>query len=438
MEVTLTNIPRIYTAVAEIMSCWVFFVILKRKINLKKIFLLSIGAMVLELAYVMISNGMPMLFFPFHIIFIFLMMFLYMYLTLDLSRMTVFYYTMKAFLWAELMASFEWQLVYYFHWFEVFSKMILTICTLIIYFVGYIIIWFIEKKLTNEQAFREISLQETFVAVLIVGISFILSNISFFSGDTLFSGSSLFDMFNIRTIFDLMGVVALYAFQSKVAEVEMKADLMEMSRFVQTQYDKYRNYQDSIDFINMKYHDLMHQMSDLREQISPEKKSILINNIESELKEYNPFFETGNPVLDALLDSKRAICRKENITMTVVTDGKLLGFMHVSDICSIFGNALDNAIESVIMIPDKQKRLIHIEVTLQKNFLLIIFENACEQAVTITNGIPKTMKKDKLNHGLGTRSIQYTVQKYKGSAIFSMKDQWFLLRILIPLNQKLE
>jgi sensor histidine kinase regulating citrate/malate metabolism len=43
--------------------------------------------------------------------------------------------------------------------------------------------------------------------------------------------------------------------------------------------------------------------------------------------------------------------------MTSVADGSLLDFMNVVDICSIFGNALDNAIESVLRIDDRKKGL---------------------------------------------------------------------------------
>ncbi|MFR7377939.1 MAG: GHKL domain-containing protein [Oliverpabstia sp.] len=48
-------------------------------------------------------------------------------------------------------------------------------------------------------------------------------------------------------------------------------------------------------------------------------------------------------------------CRKNHIQITCVADGKLLDFIHVTDLCSIFGNALDNAIEHVIMIPEAEK-----------------------------------------------------------------------------------
>lgn len=300
MEAALMNIPRIYTIIAEIMSCWVFFFLLKRKISAKKTILLTVLIIVAEIIYVKISEGMPMFFWPFHIVIIFLFMFIYMYFTIELSKITICYYTMKAFVIAEFVASLEWQLAYYFKWTAYFTELGQALIMLVIYFICYAMIWLIEKKLNGDHVFREVSIQEVFIAAFIVITVFLLSNISFFKGNTLFSGSNLFDMFNIRTIFDLTGVVILYAFQSRIAEVETKADLAEMNRLVQNQYDKYRNYQNSIDLINMKYHDLTHQIQNLREQISNEQKSLLIDNIETELKEYSLFFETGNQVLNAM------------------------------------------------------------------------------------------------------------------------------------------
>ena len=56
--------------------------------------------------------------------------------------------------------------------------------------------------------------------------------------------------------------------------------------------------------------------------------------------------------------------------------------MHVTDICSIFGNALDNAIEHVSLIPDPEKRLIHLTVSAQKGFVFIKIENYCEAEIS--------------------------------------------------------
>lgn len=52
--------------------------------------------------------------------------------------------------------------------------------------------------------------------------------------------------------------------------------------------------------------------------------------------------------------------------------------MDVMDISALFGNALDNAIESVKKIPDREKRLIHVAVAKQKGFLRIRVENCYE------------------------------------------------------------
>ena len=50
----------------------------------------------------------------------------------------------------------------------------------------------------------------------------------------------------------------------------------------------------------------------------------------------------------------------------------------------------------------------------------------------MTNGWPVTTKADKDYHGFGLKSIQYSVEKYKGSVVVDTKDNWFDLKILLP------
>ena len=117
-----------------------------------------------------------------------------------------------------------------------------------------------------------------------------------------------------------------------------------------------------------------------------------------------------------------------------MADGTLLDFMAEMDISALFGNVLDNAIESVEKLDDKEKRLIHLSVAKQKNFLRIRSENYTEEKITFKNGMPVTTKKDKRFHGFGMKSIQSTVRKYGGSVTAGVRDNWFELRILIPLK----
>lgn len=103
------------------------------------------------------------------------------------------------------------------------------------------------------------------------------------------------------------------------------------------------------------------------------------------------------------------------------------------DICSIFGNALDNAIECELKIPEKEKRLIHVTVSQQRNSLMIRVENYYEGELKAKEGIFATTKKEKQFHGYGLKSIRYTANKYDGAVDIDTKGNWFDLKILIPM-----
>ena len=107
--------------------------------------------------------------------------------------------------------------------------------------------------------------------------------------------------------------------------------------------------------------------------------------------------------------------------------------MHPMDISALFGNALDNAIESVCKIADPDKRLIHVSVARQKNFLRIRIENCFEGDIQFENGMPVTKKQGQGIHGYGTKSIRKIAERYNGSMTIDTKDHWFELRVLIPL-----
>lgn len=90
MEDLSVNIPRVYTIVAEVMSCWVYFIIYKRKISIGKIVLLTGCVGLAELLYAQASAILSSWFWPIHMFFLFSFMFGYMYCVIDRSALTVF------------------------------------------------------------------------------------------------------------------------------------------------------------------------------------------------------------------------------------------------------------------------------------------------------------------------------------------------------------
>ena len=280
-----------------------------------------------------------------------------------------------------------------------------------------------------------ISPKELFSAQLIAIAVFAVSNLSFLTSNTPFSGTYSFEIGNIRTLVDIGGIAILYAHLIQCGELRVKKELEAVQNVLQNQYVQYKQSRESIDLINYKYHDLKHQIAVLRSEEDPKKREEFLNRMEEEIRQYEAQNKTGNKVLDTVLTTKSLYCNKHGIIFTCVADGTLLDFMDVMDICSIFGNALDNAIECEMKIPEKEKRLIHVTVSRQKSFLILRFENYYEEELQYKEGSLITTKKEKSSHGYGLKSIKYTVNKYEGAVSIDTKDHWFDLKILIPMKE---
>ena len=133
----------------------------------------------------------------------------------------------------------------------------------------------------------------------------------------------------------------------------------------------------------------------LRKENDQKKKEEWLDSIESEIDSYRLSADTGNSVLDAVIEDKMLNIRKYNIEFTYVVNGSLLEFMHVTDICSIFGNGLDNAIEAEILEQDEEKRIIHLTVAAKRKMVCITMENYISHPETIASEHLESKKSDK-------------------------------------------
>lgn len=431
MNTVYQDIPRIYTAIAEWLACLTYCIVLKRRVKNEDFILTSSLALIVQSMFLVLTKGLPVAFWIPCMLIAVGFMYAYMRFTCDDTRNVIGYYCARAFLLAELAASLEWQLACFFGS-RTNSIVIQVLILLAVY--GLVFTWahYMEVSITRGVFQLEINTHELWAAVLIAVFVFAFSNLSFVFSNTPFSAGLAADIFYVRTLVDIAGIMILYVYQSRICELLAEKELRNIHSMLKAQYDKYRNYQTTFDVINMKYHDLKHQIAGLRAEMSDEERKKWIDSLEQELESYSPELETGNSVLDTLIAGKMMNCRANNIKITCVADGDILDFMHVADICTIFGNSLDNAIESVTMIEDPEKRLIHLTISQKKNFVLIQINNYCENHITMKNGYPVTTKADKADHGFGLKSIRYTVEKYHGTLTFDLKDNWFELKMLIP------
>ena len=93
--------------------------------------------------------------------------------------------------------------------------------------------------------------------------------------------------------------------------------------------------------------------------------------MEKTINLYDSTVKTGNEVLDTILTAKSLSCTKNGISLSCVADGKQLSFMKDEELYSLFGNALDNAIEAVMKIERAEERIIGLNLYTVGNFIAL-------------------------------------------------------------------
>lgn len=436
-EFLLPDIPRAITALAEWLACLLCILEMKQRFSGFKLAAVSGMVFMVQLGFLTWTAGLDGLLWIICMAAASGMMYLFIFLCCDMGAKDVGYYCVRAFVVAEFAASLEWQLDCFFYfsmgfrniWFRVF---LLAAVFVFVYFIMFVI----GRKFSGHEDQLCVTNKELFSCIIIGLAVFSISNIGFISSNTPFGGQYATEIFNVRTLIDLGGLAILHAYHVQRIDLRRKYELEGMRSILHNQYVQYQQSQEAMDIINYKYHDLKHHIIALRAEENAERRNEYLDRMEEEIRKFEGQNRTGNKVLDTLLTSKNLYCIKNEISMTCVVDGKLFDFMEVMDICSIFGNALDNAIECEKKMAEKAKRLIHVTAFSQKNFLIIRFENYCEGELLFDENLPVTTKKEAEFHGYGLKSIRYTARKYGGEVDASVQDNWFVLKILIPLKMQ--
>lgn len=101
------------------------------------------------------------------------------------------------------------------------------------------------------------------------------------------------------------------------------------------------------------------------------------------------------------------------------------------DIYTLFGNALDNAIEANRKIENAKNRWISVQIQRKKGIILIELINPYQGTVDFDESrMPVTSKADRESHGFGTKSIRSIIEKYDGQMIIKTEGQKYLIRMI--------
>lgn len=229
------------------------------------------------------------------------------------------------------------------------------------------------------------------------------------------------------TICFLCQLVTLAGYvERESAESERLAEL-EMERMLEAQQRQFDVKMQSIEAVNRKYHDMKNLLLYLKKgrPDQPEIKRLM-----QEIEPYEALISTGNEAVDIVLSEKMQICQQEAIDCMPYVDGKMLSFLRPLDICTILGNALDNAIESCRKIEAPEGRQISIKTNRKGDNVVLVIRNTYDVMPKLSGDLPESTKADKENHGFGLKSIRYIVRKYGGELGCKVDGQEFVLTLL--------
>ena len=427
------NTPGYYYAIAYALSVFVITCTNERKIGRWKLAVVSCAQFALLLFFMTVTDGVRQELFVPSMLLIVLLLLGYIYICNDFSLREAGFYFVKAFINGEFAASLCWQIYYYLRYVRgIQGELLKWVELILVYAVIFTILALMELNLKKDLEELHITRRELLVVIIIAASVFAMSNLSYLDQNGLFSGTFVMDIFIIRTLVDLSGIAVLYAYHVQVKEIQIRFEKETLHNIMEMQYKNYQLSKENIDMVNRKYHDLKHQINLLKTQAYVGKSTSYLEKMEREIRVYETQNKTGNQILDAVLTNKAMICQNKEIELKFIVDGGALSFMEDMDVSALFGNMLDNAIESAEKQREKQKRLIWLYVTKEKQFVRIRTENYCDEKIRFKNGMPVTTKKDRRLHGYGMKSIKSTVEKYHGSVVAAQENNWFELKILLP------
>lgn len=196
---------------------------------------------------------------------------------------------------------------------------------------------------------------------------------------------------------------------------------------------QYENEKQTIELINIKVHDIKHQLASIRSGGEGGKVyDKQLSELDSAVNIYDTSLESGSAALDVVMRQKSLVCRNNGIRLTCMISGKKLAFIPEHEQYSLFCNAIDNAIDGVSALPE-EKRVISLTEYTQGGNLVIRAENFFSGKINFSNDLPSTTKSGE-GHGYGMKSMRMIVENHGGRLIARTEHETFIVEMVFPLS----
>ena len=225
-----------------------------------------------------------------------------------------------------------------------------------VYLVDYSLVYFLLGKKFNQDHVQIDNFSLLALAAIILLVDIVLNAV------IIYIHTGYNKTYQIVTyIYNLLCCLMIFYIQYGLINTKkIKEELDATSKLLHQAETQYQASKENVNLINLKCHDLKHQIREYASKGSLNPKTI--KEMENIINIYDSTVKTGNNALDLIISEKSLLCQKKNIKLTCLADCSKLDFMSESELYSLFGNLIDNAIEAVIQLYEIDKRNINIKV----------------------------------------------------------------------------
>lgn len=218
---------------------------------------------------------------------------------------------------------------------------------------------------------------------------------------------------------------------SEKSELEYElAELKASAEHIQKQDDEIRTLHENVRRIK---HDMKNHLMVIASYLNGgdyDAAKSYTSQILDKLNTVHSYIETGNSLLNHILNDKLNKAREKNISVKAEIENLSFKKMESLDFSALLSNILDNAIEAC---ENQDFSEINVIISQRRGYDTILVKNKIRNSVLKVNPELSTTKADGASHGMGIPQIRVITEKYGGMCDFYEEDDYFCACVFIPV-----
>ncbi len=319
------------------------------------------------------------------------------------------------------------------------AKVAMTIISKVLLFIVVRIIFVFTKERKYAKSGREVLFLFTLPIVTIANIVLMVKLESYVPQ------SEYYKVFMFLVCFGLIlcNIAVFFIYDRNLHKYELENQLREAEELQRMQASYYRQMEKSLHESRKQLHDFKNHITTLERLYhmdSKDKALSYMHDLQSQMSRQMAAasYRVNNTAFDVILYEQEKACREHGILFEKQILYHDLSFLKYIDTCTIFANALDNAVQACKKVQESGQHpaKITLEVKRSHDILSIVIENTKKNDVVVENGRLLSSKFDKHSHGFGIENIKMAVEKYQGIVSIEYTDDLFTLAISLPLPKE--